>query len=112
MTTAKGITEVQALEAAIAGNLTDEVIAKLQKMLDTRKKPRTRKADTSKRDANVALGEDFADAFEDAFPEGATFTAADVAEVLEISKQKASAVCKAMGWETVPTTEKVKVYTL
>lgn len=112
MTTKNTMTEIQALEAAIAGNITDEVIAKLQKMVDTRKKPRVRKADDSKRLANIALGEDFAEAFADAFPEGATFTAADVANVLEVSKQKANAVCKAMGWDEVPTTEKVKVYTL
>jgi hypothetical protein len=63
--------------------------------------------DTRKRDANIALGEKFAAGFE-----GETFKAADVAEALEVSKPKANAICKAMGWEEVPTTEKVKVYSL
>ena len=101
------MTEIKALEAAIAGEITPEVREKLEAMLATRKKPRVRKKDDSKRLANIALGEQFADAWE-----GAEFKAADVAAALGVSPAKASAVCKAMGWETVPTTEKVNVYTL
>ena len=101
------MTEVKALEAAIAGEMTPEVINKLEAMLATRKKPRNRKKDDSKRLANIALGEQFAEAWE-----GGTFKAADVATALGVSPAKASAVCKAMGWDTVPTTEKVNVYTL
>ena len=101
------MTEIKALEAAIAGEITPEVREKLEAMLATRKKPRIRKKDDSKRLANIALGEQFADAWE-----GAEFKAADVANALGVSPAKASAVCKAMGWETVPTTEKVNVYTL
>lgn len=101
------MTEIKALEAAIAGKMTPEVIEKLEAMLATRKKPRNRKKDDSKRLANIALGEKFAEAWE-----GDTFKAADVAAVLGVSPAKASAVCKAMGWDTVPTTEKVNVYSL
>ena len=101
------MTEIKALEAAIAGNITDEVREKLEAMLATRKKPRVRKKDDSKRLANIALGEQFAASWE-----GETFKAADVANALGVSAAKASAICKAMEWETVPTTEKVNVYTL
>ena len=101
------MTEIKALEAAIAGEMTDEVIAKLEAMLATRKKPRNRKKDDSKRLANIALGEEFAAKWE-----GDTFKAADVASTLGVSPAKASAVCKAMEWELVPSTEKVNIYTL
>lgn len=79
----------------------------LSKMLEQISKPRPRKANTAKRDANIALGEKFAEAWDEE-----TFKAANVAEILEVSKPKANAICKAMGWEEVPTTEKVKVYKL
>ena len=101
------MTEIKALEAAIAGEITPEVREKLEAMLATRKKPRVRKKDDSKRLANIALGEEFAAKWD-----GDIFKAADVANVLGVSPAKASAICKAMGWETVPTTEKVNVYTL
>ena len=55
----KGITEIQAIRNALAGQLDPETVAKLG-----------------------------------------------------VSVAKASAICKAMGWEKVPTTEKVAVYTL
>ena len=103
----KGITEVAALRAALTGELTDEVIAKIEHMIEVRSRKRDRKPDDSKRLANIALGEQFADGFE-----GETFKAADVANALGVSVAKASAICKAMGWEKVPTTEKVAVYTL
>lgn len=79
----------------------------LSKMLEQISKPRPRKANTAKHDANIALGEKFAEAWDEE-----TFKAANVAEILEVSKPKANAICKAMGWEEVPTTEKVKVYKL
>ena len=104
------ITEVAALNAAIAAcgeNLDPEVREKLIHMVEVRSRKRTRKPDDSKRLANIALGEQFAENFE-----GETFKAADVAAVLGVSVAKASAVCKAMGWEKIPTTEKVAVYTL
>ena len=103
----KGITEVAALRAALAGDLNDEVIAKINHMIEVRSRKRDRKPDDSKRLANIALGEQFADGFE-----GETFKAADVANALGVSVAKASAICKAMGWEKVPTTEKVAVYIL
>lgn len=103
----KGITEVEALRAALAGDLNDEVIAKINHMIEVRSRKRVRKPDDSKRLANIALGEQFAEGFT-----GETFKAADVAAALGVSVAKASAICKAMGWEKVPTTEKVAVYTL
>ena len=103
----KGITEVEALRAALAGDLNDEVIAKINHMIEVRSRKRVRKPDDSKRLANIALGEQFAEGFT-----GETFKAADVATALGVSVAKASAICKAMGWEKVPTTEKVAVYTL
>ena len=103
----KGITEVQALRAALAGEMNDEVIAKIEHMIEVRSRKHERKPDDSKRLANIALGEQFAEGFE-----GETFKAADVAAALGVSVAKASAICKAMGWEKVPTTEKVAVYTL
>lgn len=103
----KGITEVEALRAALAGDLNDEVIAKINHMIEVRSRKRVRKPDDSKRLANIALGEQFAEGFN-----GETFKASDVASTLGVSVAKASAICKAMGWEKVPTTEKVAVYTL
>ena len=102
-----GITEVAALKAALAGEMTDEVIAKIEHMIEVRSRKRERKTDNSKTLANIALGEQFAEGFT-----GETFKAADVANALGVSVAKASAICKAMGWEKVPTTEKVAVYTL
>lgn len=107
MAEVKGITEVQALKAALEGKMTDEVVAKLQHMVEVRSRKRERKTDDSKRLANIALGEKFAEGFE-----GETFKAADVAAALNVNVSKASAICKAMGWEKVPSTEKVAVYTL
>lgn len=103
----KGITEVQAIRNALAGVLDEETVEKLNHMIEVRSRKRTRKPDDSKRLANIALGEQFAEGFE-----GETFKAADVANALGVSVAKASAICKAMGWEKVPTTEKVAVYTL
>lgn len=102
-----GITEVAALKAAIAGKLTDEVIEKLNHMIEVRSRKRERKSDNSKTLANIALGEQFAESWT-----GGDFKAADVASTLGVSTAKASAICKACGWEKVPTTEKVAVYTL
>ena len=79
------MTEVQAIRNALAGILDEETVAKLNHMIEVRSRKRDRKPDDSKRLANIALGEEFA---------------------------KACAVCKVMGWNEVPTTEKVKVYTL
>ena len=39
-----------------------------------------------------------------------TFKASDVAATLQVSVAKACAVCRAMDWDQVPTTEKVWVY--
>ena len=103
----KKMTRKEALTIAIETVENTEAVEVLTKMLEQVTKPRPRKVDTRKRDANIALGEQFAANFE-----GETFKAADVAEALEVSKPKANAICKAMGWEEVPTTEKVKVYTL
>ena len=104
------ITEVAALNAAIAAcgdNLDPEVRAKLEHMVEVRSRKRERKSDNSKTLANIALGEQFAETWT-----GETFKAADVANTLGVSVAKASAICKAIGWEKVPTTEKVAVYTL
>ena len=103
----KKMTRKEALTIAIETVENEEAREVLTKMYEQVTKPRPRKVDTRKRDANIALGEQFAANFE-----GETFKAADVAEVLEVSKPKANAICKAMGWEEVPTTEKVKVYAL
>ena len=110
----KKMTRKEALENAIewiaeGAQGTDaemlETVEVLKKMHAQVTKPRPRKANTAKRDANIALGEKFAEAWDEE-----TFKAANVAEILEVSKPKANAICKAMGWEEIPTTEKVKVY--
>ena len=104
------ITEVAALNAAIAAcgnNLDPEVREKLEHMVEVRSRKHDRKKDDSKRLANIALGEQFADSWT-----GETFKAADVAAALNVSVSKACAVCRAMEWNEVPTTEKVKVYSL
>lgn len=106
--TNKGITEVQALTAVLNGDpITGELREKLEHMLDIRAKKRSRKTDTSKRDANRLLGEAFAKQWV-----GETFKASDVREVLNLpTVSKASAIIRAMGWAAIPTSEKVKVYT-
>ena len=106
------ITEVQALTVAIDcvednGNYPNEVVEKLKHMIEVRSRKRERKADDSKRLANIALGEEFAEKWA-----GAEFKASDVAATLGVSPAKASAICRAMDWTKVPTTEKVNVYTL
>jgi hypothetical protein len=104
------ITEVAALNAAIAAcgeNLDPEVRAKLEHMIEVRSRKHVRKPDDSKRLANIALGEKFAEGFE-----GDTFTNADIRAALNVSPAKASAICKAMGWAKVPTTGKTAVYSL
>lgn len=101
----KKMTRKEALEIAIAATENVEATEVLGKMLEQISKPRTRKPNTDKRDANIALGEKFAEVWDEE-----TFKAANVAEILEVSKPKANAICKAMNWEEVPTTEKVKVY--
>ncbi len=103
----KGITEVQAIRNALDGRLDPETVAKLNHMIEVRSRKRERKVDTSKRDANIALGEQFASTFK-----GETFKASDVANALGVTVAKASAICKVMQWEKVPTTEKVAVYSL
>lgn len=99
----KAVTEVAALRAVLAGEMTAGVVDKIEHMIEVR----SRGERTPKRVANIALGEEFINNFN-----GDTFKASDVANVLGVSIPKASAICKAMGWETVPTTEKVNVYTL
>ena len=106
------VTEVQALTALVefakANDFENlEVIEKAEHMIEVRSRKRERKADDSKRLANIALGEKFAEMWE-----GGEFKAADVAATLEVSTSKANAIAKACGWTEVPTTEKVKVYTL
>ena len=108
----KKMTEVQAIGAIVEfavhnGFENEEVLAKLNHMVEVRSRKRERKTDDSKRLANITLGEKFAETFE-----GETFKASDVAAVLEVSTPKANAICKAMKWDEVPTTEKVKVYKL
>ena len=106
------ITEVQALNALIDfaranGFEGEDILAKADHMVAVRSKKRERKPDDSKRLANIALGEQFAEGFT-----GENFKAADVAAALGVSPAKASAVCRAMDWPKGPTTEKVNVYTL
>jgi hypothetical protein len=101
----KKMTRKEALEIAIAAVENAEAVEVLEKMYAQVTKPRPRKANTAKRDANIALGEKFAEVWDEE-----TFKAANVAEILEVSKPKANAICKAMEWEEIPTTEKVKVY--
>ena len=101
------ITEVQALNAVLEFDLPADVREKIEHMVEVRSRKHERKTDDSKRIANVALGEQFAETWTDA-----TFKASDVAKALDVSTSKANAICKAMGWATVPTTEKVNVYTL
>jgi len=105
----KTMTEVQALTAAMGfiPETETETREKIAHMIEVRSRKRVRKTDDSKRLANIALGEQFAEAFE-----GETFKAADVANFLNVSVSKACAVCRAMEWDEVPTTEKVKVYSL
>ncbi len=109
MTEKNTMTEVAALNAAL-GFIPEEeteVREKIAHMIEVRSRKRERKTDDSKRLANIALGEKFAEGWH-----GGEFKAADVAAALEVSKPKANAICKACGWTEVPTTEKVKVYTL
>ena len=106
------ITEVQAIgaivEFAIRNGFENEgVLEKLNHMVEVRSRKRVRKADDSKRLANIALGEQFAELWE-----GEEFKASDVAATLNVSTSKACAIARAMEWTQVPTTEKVKVYTL
>jgi len=102
------MTEVQALTNALNGVLDEETVAKLNHMIAVRSKKRERKSDNSKTLANIALGEEFIAKWGDK----GNFRASDVKEVLDVSTAKASAICRAMKWATVPTTEKVNVYTL
>lgn len=109
MTEKNTMTEVAALNAAL-GFIPEEeteVREKIAHMIEVRSRKRERKTDDSKRLANIALGKKFAEGWH-----GGEFKAADVAAALEVSKPKANAICKACGWTEVPTTEKVKVYTL
>ena len=103
------MTEVQALTAALGFVPETEIETreKIEHMIEVRSRKHDRKRDDSKRLANMALGEQFADAWT-----GDTFKAKDVADFLNVSISKACAVCRTMGWDEVPTTEKVKVYTL
>ena len=104
------ITEVAALKAAIAASgdkLAPEVMEKLEHMVEVRSRKYDRKKDDSKRLANIALGEQFAAEWT-----GGEFKASDVRNVLGVSPAKATAICLAMEWKKVPSTEKVNVYTL
>lgn len=102
------VTEVAALNAVLNGDeLTPEIREKLEHMVAVRSKKRERKADDSKKLANIALGEQFAAGWD-----GGEFKAADVAAALNVSTSKACAIIRACEWTAVPSTEKVKVYTL
>lgn len=105
----KTMTEVKALENALTfiPEGETETREKIQHMIEVRSRKRERKTDDSKKLANIALGEQFAEGWK-----GETFKASDVAAFLNVSVSKACAVCRAMEWDEVPTTEKVKVYTL
>lgn len=102
------ITEVQALTAVVEFAPTDEIREKLEHMIEVRSRKRERKTDDSKRIANQALGAEFAEKWT-----GGEFKAKDVMETLNLPNiSKANAVIRACEWESVPTTEKVKVYSL
>lgn len=101
------MTEVQALDAVLKFDLPDDVREKIEHMREVRSRKHEGTKDDSKRLKNVELGTRFAESWE-----GGTFKAADVAKALDVNTSKANAICKAMGWATVPTTEKVNVYTL
>lgn len=103
----KNITEVQAIRNALAGQLDPETVAKLEHMIEVRSRKRERKPDTSKRDANVALGEQFEKLWD-----GDEFRISDVRELLNVNTARAIAIARAMEWAKVPTTETVCVYTL
>ena len=108
----KKMTEVQAIGAIVEfamrnGFKNDEVLDKLNHMVEVRSRKRERKSDNCKAVANQALGAEFAAKFE-----GETFKAKDVAETLGVSTPKASAICKAMGWEKVPNKDKTATYKL
>ena len=108
----KGMTEVRAIGTVVEFALrngfdNEEVLEKLNHMVEVRSRKRERKTDDSKKLANIALGEKFAEAWT-----GGEFKCADVREFLEVSSSKANAVIRAMGWEQVESTEKVKVYKL
>lgn len=107
MSEQKMMTEVQALRNALAGVLDDATVEKLEHMIEVRSRKHARKADTSKRDANIELGKKFAELWA-----GGEFKASDVAATLEVSTSKASAIARACEWAEVESTEKVKVYTL
>lgn len=102
------ITEVQALSAVVEFAPTPEIREKLEHMIEVRSRKRERKADDSKRIANQGLGAEFAEKWT-----GGEFKAKDVMETLNLPNiSKANAVIRACEWESVPTTEKVKVYSL
>ena len=104
------VTEVQALTALVEfakANEFDnaEVIEKAEHMIEVRSRKRERKTDNSKTLANIALGEEFLKGWTEP-----TFKAADIAEALNVSRSKASAIARACEWDEVDSKEKVKVY--
>lgn len=102
------VTEVAALQAVVEFAPTDEIREKLEHMIEVRSKKRERKTDDSKRLANIELGQQFEAAWT-----GGEFKAKDVMDVLGLPNiSKANAVIRACKWASVPTTEKVKVYSL
>ena len=84
----------------------DEVLEKLDKMIEARSKTREYKPD----EAKIAKGNEFA-----AMWTGDTFKASDVKLALGLDNaQKANGICSVMvntgAWEVVPSVETVRVY--
>ena len=84
----------------------EEVLEKLNKMIEQREKKREYKPD----EAKIAKGNEFA-----AMWTGDTFKASDVKVALNLdSAQKANGICSVMvntnAWEVVPSVETVRVY--
>lgn len=90
------ITKVQALQSAIAGDLSAEVIAKLQTMLEAEQNRKTIKKPTANQVANVGFKALIAESLE----AGVLYSVADImkAEILpaEVSNQRVTALMRAL----------------
>lgn len=105
------MTQVQALEIAIAEMVNADAKAILEHMVEVKKNAAARKRERSnnvpskKAIENAEMAAKFAAEFE-----GETFTNANVREFFTVSASKATAIIKAGEFEEVPATGKTKVF--
>lgn len=90
------MTKVQALEAVLAGNITDAVIEKISAMLDSEKSRKVVKKPTANQIANVGFKADILSALE----ADTLYSVADImkAEILpaDVSNQRVTALMRAL----------------